>query len=56
MLHRNEIEHNRGHEPRDARHLADRAWNREEFKHNQIRDTFQPSYSVHDNPRNRFHD
>lgn len=56
VLHRNEIEHNRGHEPRDARHLADRAWNREEFKHNQIRDTFQPSYSVHDNPRNRFHD
>lgn len=56
MLHRNEIEHNRGHEPRNARHLADRTWNRKEFKYNQIRNTIQPSYSVYGNPRDRFHD
>lgn len=56
VLHRNEIEHNRGHEPRNARHLADRTWNRKEFKYNQIRNTIQPSYSVYGNPRDRFHD
>lgn len=56
VLHRNEIEHNRGHEPRNACYLADRTWNRKEFKYSQIQHSIQSRYSVYRNPGNRFHD